>query len=124
MIVTKPIILQKLQAEMITGGLSIRGLVLVIDAEGHTNVLDSNAFGQWVDLPPEASAIIDAHDGTPPDSPDYGSDVPVDYALVIANVVSQLRAYYAAASPTPEQSVIAIKLLIPAVLYQLQRQFP
>lgn len=122
MIVTKPVILQKLQAEMLTAGLSIRGLVLAVDTQGRSNVFSSDPQGKWIELPPEAQAVIDAHDGTPPPAPDYGADAPDDYPDQLAGVVSQLRAYRALGLPSQAQTVAVVKLLIAAVLFLLRRQ--
>lgn len=121
MIVTKPVILQKLQAEMLTAGLSIRGLVLAVDTQGRSNVFSSDPQGKWIELPPEAQAVIDAHDGTPPPTPDYGTDAPDDYPDQLAGVVNQLRAYRALGLPSQAQTVGVVKLLIVAVLFLLRR---
>lgn len=121
MIVTKPILLHKLQAEMRAAGLPIRGLVQVTDSTSKVYVFDSDVFGKWIELPSGAQAVIDAHDGTPPPAPDYGTDAPDDYPDQLASVVSQLRAYRAIGLPSQPQTVGVVKLLIVAVLFLLRR---
>lgn len=69
-------------------------------------------------------AVIAAHDPTPPPPipvPDYGAD-PADLDQQAAQVVSALRAYIGAASPTQAQTVSAVKLLCRVALYLVKRQ--
>lgn len=121
MIVTKPILLHKLQAELLAAGVPIRGLVLAVDVQGRSNVFNSDPLGKWIELPASAQAVIDAHDGTPPPAPDYGTDAPDDYPDQLAGVVNQLRAYRALGLPSQAQTVNVLKLVIVAVLFLLRR---
>jgi hypothetical protein len=54
--------------------------------------------------------------------PDYGSDSST--ADQIKNAVTALRAYLALASPTPAQTVDAIKVLVRVALFVLRRVGP
>lgn len=122
MIVSKPVILHKLQAEMQSAGLPIQGLVGAHNSQGQQIILDTTTTGEWVELPPGSQAVIDAHDGTPPLTPDFGTDLPEDYADQLAPVVNQLRAYLALAAPTQAQSTAALKLMVRGTLFLLRRQ--
>jgi hypothetical protein len=70
------------------------------------------------------TAVIAAHDPAPlpvPASPDFGSDLPANFAFQLADGVSQLRTYLALSAPTAAQSVTALKLVIRALFFLLRR---
>lgn len=69
------------------------------------------------------SAAVMAHDSTPdpvPPVPDYGQDVPDNFAFQVANGVVQARQYLGIASPTLAQTSAVVKLLIRLVLWRLK----
>jgi hypothetical protein len=70
------------------------------------------------------TAVVAAHDPTPlpvPASPDFGSDLPANFAFQLADGVSQLRTYLALSAPTAAQSAAALKLVIRALFFLLRR---
>jgi hypothetical protein len=81
------------------------------------------------DMDPSAltaiSTVVAAHDGTPdkiPPTPDFGDDVPDNYAFQLAQAVTNLRTYLNTASPTNAATVGALKLTIRVILYIARRQ--
>lgn len=121
MIVTKPIILDKLRAELQTAGITVAGLVLS-ERDNQKDLRAVNAQGRWEEPPSGAAAVIDAHDGTPPEPPDYGTDAEdLSDAAALRTAVQNLRTYIGLASPTAAQSATALKLVIRVVLAMLRR---
>jgi hypothetical protein len=103
---------------------SLEGLVsgrdFTVDAAGGTVTL-STAAGR-------ALLTFDFEPVVPPPplppaapTPDFGADLPADYAQQLADGVAQLRAYLALSSPLPAQSTAALKLLIRVLFFLLRR---
>ena len=60
-------------------------------------------------------------EATLPPAPDFGTDLPANYADQVADTVTQLRTYLGVASPTLAQSVGALKLLIRLIFFLVRR---
>jgi hypothetical protein len=116
----KRVDLELLEAELAAASIPVLGLCLIGD-----ELLTYDATGALIDLPPLASAVIDAHvEPTDPPVPVFGSDTPTDreYLQQAANVVSDLRAYLALPSPTNAQTITAFRLVVRVVLYLIRQQ--
>lgn len=112
----KRVNLTQLTSELTAAGVPNRGLTSVGD-----NLYTLTSGGSFLDLPPAAQAVLDAHVPPPiPATPDFGADLPPDYEQQLANGVGQLRQYLGLASPTLAQSTTAIKLLIRVAFFILR----
>lgn len=100
--VNKPILTDKLKAELAAAGIQVAAVVLV-EAGGNRDLYVTNAQGQWIDPPPAAAAVIAAHDGTPPAPIDYGSDA-VDQRDKIISAIQSIRAYQGLAAAAVTQA--------------------
>lgn len=110
----KRVDLPQLQSELLTAGVSVRGLGTQGD-DLHTY----NGGGTIVDVPASAQAVVDAHIPPPiPPPADYGTDLTP--RAQIADAITQLRTYLGVAAPTAAQSATALKLLIRVVLFMLR----
>jgi hypothetical protein len=123
MIVTKPIILEKLRDELHAAGIDVPGLVLA--TENGQNVLRAvNAQGRWVDMPAGAAAVVDAHDGTPPTPPNFGTDA-ADLAdvAIVRQWVSATRTYIGQATPTAADTRAQVERNARAIMALLKREY-
>ena len=119
----KPVALGQLAGELTAAGIPFRGLGTFgegANVELHTY----DPAGAIVDLPAGAASVVAAHTpAAPPASPEYGADLPNNYAYQIADGVTQLRAYLALATPTAAQSTAALKLVIRGLLWLVAREW-
>jgi hypothetical protein len=119
--VDKPIILDKLRAELQAAGIAVDGLVLT-DQDGRRAVLASDDQGRWAELPAGSDVIVAAHDGTPPTPPDYGADAAdLNNLTVVRQWVSATRTYIDLASPTAAETRAQVERNARAILAILRR---
>jgi hypothetical protein len=86
-----PVILDKLRAELSAANIIVLGMVSRATPDG-VDVSVVDADGHPKDLPAQARAVLDAHDGTPPVKPVFGGDV-VDIQDQAAQIVTGIRNY-------------------------------
>lgn len=114
----KAVDLVKLKAEAIAAGVALpRGLGRV-GLELHTY----DAQGVIVEPPAGMTAVLAAHDGTPPAPPNYGSDAPdiADNATVV-QWVADTRAFLALSPPTQAQTLAQVQRNARALLAIVRR---
>lgn len=121
---TKAVVLDQLESELMAAGVAIHGLgTSGLLQDDNAEIYTYDAGGAVADLPAEAGPVIAAHVvPVPPTPPDFGTDAPADYSFQLANAVDNLRQYLQASSPTQAATVAALKLTIRVLLYVLRRQ--
>jgi hypothetical protein len=111
---------------VVTGEGGVRqSLISVVnnDTDGTITIYADDSLDQSV--LDALSYAVQRHDPTPdpvPDMPDFGNDVPDNFAFQIADGVTQARAYLNASAPTQAQTVGVVKLIIRLLLYMIKQQ--
>ncbi len=102
--VSKPILTDKLKAELVAAGVTVNAVVFVVGSDQQQQLYLTDNDGRWVEPSGNALPVIAAHDGTPPVPVDYGTDA-LDQRDKVAQLIQNINQYqsFTAAAVTSAQ---------------------